>query len=143
MKDPSSLLFRPKRQTDINANVQHSNLDGTRGTLGATSNLFKDDAGRRLDANAQVAKTFRPNSPVQYNGGLNYAAPRGGASFDVGHARGMGTNLNVEGRGLLYQSRDRMSRLDGNVNYNQQFGGGQPRSRPDFGAGLTFTRRFG
>lgn len=134
---------RQKRQNnDAFANLERTSDGGTRGTVGATSMLFKDSAGRHLDASAQVAKTFRPNNPVEYNGGLNYVAPRGGASVDVGHARGFGTNLNVEGRGLLYQSRDRLSRLDGNVNYNQQFGGGQ-HARPNFGGGLTFTRRFG
>lgn len=128
--------MRPKRQ--LYGKWDYANGGGVRGTVGAATNIFNKN-GRRLDANAEVNRNLMPHQRMQYGGGLNYAAPNGGASVMVNHARQMGTNLNVEGRGLLYRSRDRNTRLDGNVNYNQNYG---PRSRADVGGVLKFAHRF-
>lgn len=106
--------------------------------MGAKGNLLNEN-GHRLDGTAQVGRNFNPGGPVNYGGGLNYAGPKAGGSVDVNHARHQGTNVNAAANVNLFESRNHRTRLDGQANYQQNFG---PRTRPDFGGGLKFTHRF-
>lgn len=54
--------------------------------------------------------------------------------------RGMGTNLNVGGNANLYTSPNGNTRVDGNANYNRQFGG--PFPRKDYNVGVGVSHRF-
>lgn len=118
----------------------YGGLSSSTATLGTRGNVFHDEAaGRRLDAHAQVSKPFQPRGPTQYGAGLEYTAPKLGASVDVQHARNWGTHVNAEGRANVFESRDHRTRVDATANYGQNFG---PKTRPDVGAGLRLTHRF-
>lgn len=114
---------------------------GVTGTIGAKGNVFNQN-GHSLDASGQISRTFRPVGPTVVGGGLDYQGPRGGASVNANHARGFGTDLGASANANLWRSRNGMSSLDANANYNRHFGGPFGTGRPNYGAGATFNHRF-
>lgn len=67
---------------------------------------------------------------------------RGSVSATVDRNRQSGTNVNLEAQARLWQSQNRQSTLDGNANYQRNFGGQFGTGRPNYGVGLNFRHRF-
>ena len=134
--EPEQLHKRYARQ--VFGGVQGQPGGPQQGTIGASGNLYNSN-GHNLDGRVQASQQFNPRGPVAVGGGLDYTAPRGGASVDVNHQRGFGTNVNAQGRANLYTSPNTRTTVDAVGNYNQNFG---PRSRPDYNVGVGFKHRF-
>lgn len=67
---------------------------------------------------------------------------RGSVTATVDRSKQTGTNVNIEAQARLWQSRNRQSTLDGNANYQRNFGGQFGTGRPNYGVGLNFRHRF-
>lgn len=66
---------------------------------------------------------------------------RGTAEVNVNRNRG-GTDVGAQVNARIWQSRDRKAELNGNANVNKHFGGPSGKTRPNYGVGLNFQRRF-
>lgn len=121
--------------------IKPSDQGGVRGTVGASTTLLNEN-GHRLDGHSQISRNWKPNGSTELGGGLNYQGPRAGASVDANHVRHFGTDLNAQGNVNLWRANNGRSQLDGTANYNQHFGGPGGRSRPNYGAGISFVHRF-
>lgn len=58
------------------------------------------------------------------------------------HDRRGGSNIYVEGQHRIWQSQNKKNEVHANGNFGQHFGGPGGRSKPSYGGGLTYTRRF-
>lgn len=67
---------------------------------------------------------------------------RGSVTATVDRNRQAGTNVNLDAQARLWQSQNRKSTLDGNANYQRNFGGQFGTGRPNYGVGLNFRHRF-
>nr|WCZ69497.1 attacin-like 1 c-1315 [Carausius morosus] len=131
---------RVRRQ--LSASVDTAPGGGARVGVQGNTNVWQGQDSR-VDANGHYARTFGgAGGPPTYGGGLSYQQPRGGASVDVSRTPGFGTQVSAQGNANLWRSNDRMSSLDANARWSRNYGSPWGTSRPDYGAGLTFTHRF-
>lgn len=69
-----------------------------------------------------------------------------GKTFDVrgggGHTRGQGSDVYLAGQTRLYQSQNQRHEVHGGATYGQHIGGPYGSSRPNVGAGASYTYRF-
>ncbi|KAH8400982.1 hypothetical protein KR009_002311 [Drosophila setifemur] len=111
----------------------------------AHANIFKNDR-HNLDAKVFASQNKLANGfEFQRNGaGLDYSHINGhGASVTHSNFPGIGQQLGLEGRGNLWSSQDRNTRLDLTGSASKWTSGPFANQRTNFGAGLGLSHHFG
>ncbi|XP_016929794.3 attacin-A [Drosophila suzukii] len=111
----------------------------------AHANLF-NNGRHNLDAKVFASQNKLANGfEFQRNGaGLDYSHINGhGASLTHSNFPGIGQQLGLEGRGNLWSSADRATRLDLTGSASKWTSGPFANQKTDFGAGLGLSHHFG
>lgn len=108
---------------------------GTTATFGAKGTIFRDN-GHSINGNGQISKTFQPNGPVGYGGGVGYQGPKAGISTNVNHLQRLGTDVGVNANANVWKSHNGRTTVQATGGYNQHLGGPSGNMKPNFNAGV-------